>query len=271
LTSTASNPPPVLAADVGNSRIKYGWFTAEVPAAQGVWPVCREFTATALEAAVPVDLLRGWASQAKQLVLAGSNPRVMERIAGDWERQPGHQAWVLQDRRTLPLTVTVDSPDQVGLDRLLNAVAANALRPPGQAALVIDSGTATTVDLVTAEGEFAGGAILPGLALSAQALHHYTALLPLLSLTDLGPELPAPLGRNTRDALRSGIYWGQVGAIRQLVQLLSERHGIAAPWLLLTGGGAPWLGAQFPDVRQIPSLAMHGLALTAWSQQPISS
>jgi len=259
------SPPTLLAADVGNSRIKYGWFEAEAIGTNGAWPVCRQFTATPLDAPVPVEQLRAWAGESEpRLVLAGSNPEVVLRIAERWERQLGHRARVVCDRHALPLEVTVESPETVGLDRLLNAVAANALRPSDRAAIVIDSGTATTVDLITPRGAFAGGAILPGFALSAQALHHYTALLPLLSLTDLGPELPLPLGRNTREALRSGIYWGQVGAIRQIVQSLIDTLGLTTPWLLLTGGGAPWLGEQFPGVRQIPSLAMHGLVLTVW-------
>jgi type III pantothenate kinase len=264
------SPPSLLAADVGNSRVKYGWFVAEASGTNGAWPVCQQFTATPLDAPVPVEQLRDWAEEPQpRLVLAGSNPDVVNRIARDWEDYPGQQSRVICNRSDLPLQVTVESPETVGLDRLLNAVAANALRPSGRAAIVIDSGTATTVDLITAHGEFAGGAILPGLALSAQALHHYTALLPLLSLSDLGPELPAALGRNTREALRSGIYWGQVGAIQQLVKSLIDTEGLAAPWLLLTGGGAQWLGEQFPGVRQIPSLAMHGLVLTAWQQDSV--
>lgn len=274
MTTEIDSQPAVLAADVGNSRVKYGWFLPSREESQP-WPECREFTATPLEAPVPVERLRQWqAHRDGGLVLAGSNPQVMERIAQEWQRGSGQPAWVLRDRRQLPLTITVDSPETVGLDRLLNAVAANALRPREQPAIVIDSGTATTVDLITSRGEFAGGAILPGFALSAQALHHYTALLPLLSLADLGPELPNALGRNTRAALRSGIYWGQVGAIRELIRGLSavcaenaggEHPPHSPPWLLLTGGGAPWLASQFPGVRQIPSLALHGLVLTAWS------
>jgi len=71
------------------------------------------------------------------------------------------------------------------------------------------------------------------------------------------------LGRNTRDALRSGIYWGQVGAIRSIVKALKTTTK-TAPWLVLTGGGARWLSSQFPEVQVVPSLGMHGLTLTAW-------
>lgn len=254
--------PPLLAIDVGNSRIKYGWFVEDVASERRTWPVCRQFTATAVTQPTPWDILRDWTNPLScPVTVAGSNPAVVERIATHWQATTGLRPWVVRDRSRLPLTIDVDAPDKVGLDRLLNAVAVNELRPLSQPAIVIDSGTATTIDYLSAEGVFRGGAILPGFALSSQALHHYTALLPQLSLGDLGPDEPQPLGRNTRDALRSGIYWGQVGAIRELVAALS---GGTSPWLVLTGGGAAWLSSQFPSVPVIPSLAMHGLTLTAW-------
>jgi len=258
-------PSPLLAIDVGNSRIKYGWFVPENSRTGRAWPMCQSFTATTLEAPTPWDQIRGWADPlACPVAVAGSNPAVVERVATHWEATTGRRPGVVRDRSRLPLTVAVDAPDKVGLDRLLNAVAANELRPADQSALVIDSGTATTVDLLSADGVFRGGAILPGFALSSQALHHYTALLPQLSLADLGPDEPAPLGRNTREALRSGIYWGQVGAVRELIARID---GAPAPWLVLTGGGAAWLSPQFPDAPVVPSLAMHGLVLTAWRNE----
>jgi type III pantothenate kinase len=146
------------------------------------------------------------------------------------------------------------------------------LRPVNRPAIVVDSGTATTVDWISADGAFCGGAILPGFALSAEALHRYTALLPKLGLGDLGPDVPVALGKNTEAALRAGIFWGQVGAVRQIVAELCRQEARPlpdsgdeqAPWLLLTGGGAAWLASQFPRAPHVPSLAMYGLVLAAW-------
>jgi type III pantothenate kinase len=257
-----TSPPAILAIDVGNSRIKYGWFAAEPSSSGRIWPACKAFRATTLEAATPWDQIRDWTDPlATSVAIAGSNPAVVERVATHWEATTGRRPWVIRDRSPLPLTVDVDFPEKVGLDRLLNAVAANELRPAERPAIVINSGTATTVDFVNCDGTFCGGAILPGFALSSQALHRYTALLPQLSLADLGPDQPHALGRNTRDALRSGIYWGQVGAIRELVAKLS---GQESPWLILTGGGSAWLSPQFPGAPIVPSLAMHALVLIAW-------
>jgi type III pantothenate kinase len=107
----------------------------------------------------------------------------------------------------------------VGIDRLLDAVAANRLRHPAAPAVVVDVGTAITVDLVAADGSFQGGAILPGIAMSARALHAFTDLLPLVDVRELSSP-PPPLGTSTVAALQSGLFWGAVGAIRQLLEIL---------------------------------------------------
>ncbi len=85
---------------------------------------------------------------------------------------------------------------------------------------MIDVGSSVAVDLVSAEGAFEGGAILPGIAMSARALHDYTDLLPQIPMSELGVP-PAALGTATIPALRSGLYWGAVGAMRELIARLS--------------------------------------------------
>lgn len=263
----------VLAVDVGNSRIKYGWFEPETGTTGSAWPRCAQFTATSLAAPIPWETLQTWTDvTSARVAIAGSNPVLVQETAQQFRGRCGNPLFVLSTRADLPVTVDVDFPEKVGLDRLLNAVAANALRLVSRPAIVVDSGTATTVDWINAEGTFCGGAILPGFALSAEALHRYTALLPKLGLSDLGPEIPAALGKNTEAALRGGIFWGQVGAVRQIVEELCHRDqrplpgsvDDRAPWLLLTGGGASWLSSQFPFAPHVPSLAMYGLVLAAW-------
>ena len=80
----------------------------------------------------------------------------------------------------LPLEVRLERPDMVGIDRLVDAVAVNRLRDAGRPAVIVDVGTAITVDLVSADGAFLGGAILPGIQMSARAMHEFTDLLPLV-------------------------------------------------------------------------------------------
>ena len=284
------SPSPLLAIDAGNSRLKFGLFEpAGASDSTRVWPECRQFVAVHADEAVPWDVLSGWldssmtsGATARRSAISGTNPRAVERLLAGWAKQGWPAPFVVRDHTTIPVAVDVDAPEKVGLDRLLAAVAANALRPADRAAIVIDSGTATTVNYISAQGTFCGGAILPGLEMSANALHHYTALLPLLPVHELGGDEPIAPGRHTREAIRNGLLWGQVGAIRELIRQLCLRRGhdlptfeasfestgsrssSPAPWLVLTGGGGPVLSPHFPGVMRLASLGMHGLVLTAW-------
>jgi type III pantothenate kinase len=268
-------PHSLLAIDAGNSRIKFGLFSASAtPEGVGAWPECTEFLAIPVDEPVPIEVLRRWTQDgAIRAVISGSNPPVVERVLAGW--QLGKEPLTVRNYHAIPVVAKVDFPEKVGLDRLLNAFAVNAIRPASRPAIVIDSGTATTVDFVSAAGDFCGGAILPGMELSAKALHQYTALLPLLPVQDLSTVPVAP-GRNTRDAIRNGLFWGQVGAIRELIRQICQQQGCAVPGdasageesrtplLVLTGGGGPVLSPQFPAAQRVASLGMHGLVLTAW-------
>ena len=202
----------ILAVDVGNTRTKIGFFAFESPDADRL-PECLRFLAIPHGEEIPWESLAGWTSPEKSRVaIAGSHPSRMAELRNELQQHGWGAAWPLTDRSVIPLAIDVDEPEKVGIDRLLNAVAANVLRPADRAAIVIDTGTAATVDFLSADGRFCGGAILPGFALSAQALHAYTALLPSLTVRELANEPPLAVGRNTSDAIRSGVYWGHAGA-----------------------------------------------------------
>ena len=178
----------------------------------------------------------------------------------DWLRSNRPQDRVaLLAAGDLPLAVELPRPDMVGVDRLLDAVAANVLRPADRAAVIVDVGTAITVDLVSRAGAFCGGSILPGIAMSARALHEFTDLLPLLDISELdGP--PLALGDSTEAALRSGLFWGAIGAIRQLIEQLA---GDEEPLVILTGGAGPVVaGLLGRSVQWAPHLTLCGIVLT---------
>lgn len=254
--------PPLLAIDVGNSRIKFGLFERDAPAAAGQLPRCAESVAIASDGVIPWNSIRAWPEIAAAFsVIAGTNPRGIAHVVDSWPEELGPRPVVLDDGTRLPITIRVDEPRKVGIDRLLIAVAADVIRPAGEPAIVVSAGTATTVNFVSSDGAFEGGAILPGFQLSAKALHHYTALLPMLSIEELASEPHEPLGRNTRAALRSGLFWGQLGAVRELIARLGEGH--VHVHLLLTGGGAELLSPHLPQARLERHLALQGIALVA--------
>jgi type III pantothenate kinase len=169
----------------------------------------------------------------------------------------------LLDYPHLPLTLAIEHPQTAGLDRLAAAVAVNRLRRPGQPAIVVDFGTAITVDAVSADGTFLGGAILPGPKLSATALAAGTSQLPPVGATFTGP--PPAIGKSTEPAIRSGIFWGAVGAVRALIEKTVEELG-SPPLIAITGGGAEVLLPHIDPTGEyvhVPHLVLSGIALAA--------
>jgi type III pantothenate kinase len=163
--------------------------------------------------------------------------------------------------RDLPIRARVDFPDRVGLDRLAAAVAANLIRTRSRPAIVIDAGSAITVDLVAADGAFEGGVILPGFRMSAEAL--YGADLLPLAVWSPDEEPPIVVGKNTEGAIRSGLFWGAVGAVREIVNRTSAGLD-TPPEVFVTGGDLRQLTQQLGDeVTFVPHMVLAGIAVAA--------
>jgi type III pantothenate kinase len=183
------------------------------------------------------------------------------------------EAWVVRHRSAdayhrlahtdLDLQIAVEHPQRVGMDRLVAAVGANRLRDRDRAAVVVDAGTAVTVDLVDAAGAFQGGVILPGLAMTGRALSLDTDALPLVAFPP-DAEPPEVVGKSTEAAIRSGLFWGTVGAVRECVERMRERLA-EAPQLFITGGDArrmaPLLGGE---ARFVEHLVLGGVVIASW-------
>jgi type III pantothenate kinase len=268
-----------LAVDIGNARIKLGLFVGDYSA--GLPEPVR--TLPLLGDAPELDQITPWLADAAHENLtwwiASVNRPAATRLL-DWLHT--HRR---ADRVTLlaagdvPLEVRVERPDMVGVDRLVDAVAVNRLRDPNRAAVIVDVGSAITIDLVSADGAFRGGAILPGIAMSARAMHEFTDLLPLVDVTELADAPPPALGTATEPAMQAGLFWGAVGAIRELIEQLQGTAALAG-WggsstatpsegdcahrahVFLTGGAgstvAELLGA---DACHVPHLTLAGIAL----------
>jgi type III pantothenate kinase len=165
------------------------------------------------------------------------------------------EPFVLQAGVKTGLKVKYRNPHEVGADRIAGAIGAT-LRHPGANIIVVDCGTATTLDVVTANGDYLGGAILPGVGISVETLAGRTAKLPTVEITK-----PATaLGRSTVESIQSGVYHGHVGAIRRLVEELTrEAFGDEPRTVIGTGGFARLLIAERLFDEVIPELVLLGL------------
>jgi type III pantothenate kinase len=187
-----------------------------------------------------VDDMGGWEQLARDWGLtagvvwavATSNPDRRDLFM-EWAATRGDSTQVIETYRDVPIRVNIDEPDRVGIDRLLNAFAAAARVKPGQPAIIVDAGSAVTVNLLDESGAFAGGAIFPGMRLMALALHEHTAKLPLVDAAGAMPD--GPPGKNTEAAMRLGIVHAVAGGIDALIRATATRCEIA-PRLFLTGG-----------------------------------
>jgi type III pantothenate kinase len=179
-------------------------------------------------------------------------------------REAGIIAAVRLDHACCPgLSISYPNPSEVGPDRLANGIGAQVVC--GAPAIVIDTGTATTFDLVTRAEGYIGGIIAPGPAMMTKYLHEKTALLPELSLEELKD--PGRIGRSTRDAMKLGCVVGYGGMIRALLARSREEfaaRGEEPPTVLATGGGTVvWHDQSDEPIEYVPHLSLLGLA-EAW-------
>lgn len=221
---------PHVVVDVGNTRIKWGRVAADGRSIAAT--VALSDDPVAWEAALAHWQMTGplcW-------VLASVQPQRAARLE-EWLGQRGDHIHLLTRAAQLPLVVKLPKPDHAGIDRLLNGVAAKGQLRPGQPAVLIDAGSAVTIDWLDEEHAFCGGAIAPGLDLTAEALHRYTALLPRVQVTLPIPRLPAD---GTIAAMQVGIFLAVSGGIREAVRLYAASSTVT-PRVFFSGGQAPLL------------------------------
>jgi type III pantothenate kinase len=153
----------------------------------------------------------------------------------------------------LPVEVRVDAPQEVGADRIVNTV--GAYRKYGPDLIVIDFGTATTFDVVAADGAYVGGVIAPGVNLSIEALHRAAARLPNIDVAR--PE--QVVGRDTLSCMRSGAYWGYVGLIEGVCARIDAERGVRST-VIATGGLSSLFAKATESIHHVdPDVTMRGL------------
>jgi type III pantothenate kinase len=153
------------------------------------------------------------------------------------------------------MPILYENPGEVGADRVVASV--GAFEKYGGPCIIVDFGTATTFDAVTAKGEYLGGAIAPGIQISAEALYLRTAKLPRIEVA----KPKKPIGKTTVTSMQSGIYFGYVGLVNNIIAEISREIG-AEPKIVVTGGFASQLGPeiQAPHHHE-PHLVLEGLRI----------
>jgi type III pantothenate kinase len=188
---------------------------------------------------------------------------IVSSVVPDWngvlaeaiEKTFGKSALFVEPGVKTGLPIRYENPHEVGADRIVNAVA--AAERFGAPVLVLDFGTATTFDVVSAKREYLGGVIAPGLAISAEALFRRAARLARVDVRK-----PAHLvGRNTQESVQAGLFYGYVGLVEGLVRRLRDEIGADAP-VVATGGLASVFRDELPFLTAVdPHLTLEGLRL----------
>lgn len=249
----------MMAVDIGNTQTVLGLFDGEEM--RGQWRVATEAHRTADELAVAFAALlelRGLElRQVEAMIVSSVVPaltRAYKHLAAEIFYVPFYG--VTTDMKT-GLENRYDDPAAVGADRIVNAVATG--RHYGFPAVIVDIGTATTVEAVDAGSNYLGGAILTGLNVALEALVSRTAKLPSV---DLEEPPPRAIATNTPDSIRSGFIYGYAGALDALIRRCREEMGAEDAHVIATGGPA---GAVVPYCKEIehfdPDLTLKGLRI----------
>ena len=228
----------LLAIDVGNTNTKFALWDGATW--RGQWRASTASTRTADEYAPWLAQLMGFQGLdfgvVKHCIISTVVPQALFNLRNLSRRYVGQEPMVIgEDGVDLGIPLRIDNPREAGADRLVNAVGAYIAH--GGPAIVIDSGTATTFDVIASDGGLEGVIIAPGINLSLQALHTAAARLPRVEIRR--PPQGVALGKNTIHAMQSGVFWGYVELIDGLVRRLQDEESVrlGAPLKVIATGG----------------------------------
>ncbi len=246
----------LLALDVGNTNTVLGLFDGEDLTTH--WRLTTHAGRTAVEVGMWLHQLLRWenvgpgdlADVAVSSVVPPIDPRLKEGIGRYLDRD----AFFVEPGIRTDMPLLVEAPQELGADRLCDAVAAYAEH--GGPCLVLDFGTAVTWEVVSPNGEYLGGVIAPGPGVTAEALSSRTAKLPSVAMAPP----PRVIGKGTVDSIQSGLFFGYLGLVEGVTRRILDELGEAT--VVATGG----LAAAFADHTELihhvePDLTLHGLRL----------
>jgi type III pantothenate kinase len=253
--------PLLLAVDISNTGIKFGIYPLDGGELRARWRIATVREKTADEyAMLLIELMRHQGlrlADVADTIISSVVPQLTS-IFGDLATQYlGREAMIVDHTMSLGVRLLVDNPWEPGTDRIISALATHRLY--GGPAIVIQFGTATSFDCVSAEGDFLGGAIAPGLGISAEALARAGARL---FQVELVPP-PSALGKNTVHTMQSGIVFGHVGLVEGLVtRLRAEMPGGERAKVVAHGGLADRIVRVTPCIDIVdPHLILRGLRI----------
>ncbi|MDI6710652.1 MAG: type III pantothenate kinase [Thermoanaerobacterales bacterium] len=247
----------LLVLDVGNTNITAGLFAGRELAAH--WRVSTRRAWTADECGLLLKQLlgdRGFTARDVAAVVAASvvpplNTVLEEAVHGYFNCEP----MVVGPGIRTGMPIKYENPRDVGADRIVNAVA--GFEEHGGPLVIVDFGTATTFDAVSAKGEYLGGIIAPGIGISCEALFSRAARLPRVELV----RPPAVIGRNTVHSMQAGIVFGFAGLVDNVVHRMRAELGGAAT-VLATGGEAALIAGESATIQHVdPFLTLKGLRI----------
>ncbi len=244
----------LLAIDVGNTNTVLGVFTGDK--LERSWRVKTDPRATADEMALMYRGLLADLPPVSGIVVCSTVPAVLRELRTMLERYyDGVPRVIVEPGVKTGVPLLFDNPKEIGADRIVNSLAAHHLY--GGAVVVVDFGTSTNFDVVSAKGEFLGGALAPGIEISVDALAARAAQLRKVEL--VRPR--SAIGKNTVEALQSGILYGFAGQVDGLVRRIVAELGGSAT-VVATGGLAPLVVAESETIDEHePDLTLIGLRL----------
>jgi type III pantothenate kinase len=247
----------LLAIEQGNTNTLFAVHDGEQWTAQ--WRAGTDSTRTADEYAVWLSQLLGMAGLAlgafDGCIISSVVPQSIFNLRNLARRYLHVEPLVIGENVDLGIPVRIDKPSEAGADRLVNAIGAHIVYPGDL--IVIDSGTATTFDVVAADGGMEGCAIAPGINLSMEALHRAAAKLPRVAIQK--PRGNTSIGKDTVAAMQSGVFWGYIALIEGLVQRIKDDWG--KPMTVIGTGGVASLfhGATDAIDHFDPDLTIRGM------------
>ena len=249
----------LLAIEQGNTNTLFAVHDGDTWIAQ--WRTATEASRTADEYAVWLTQLLSMRridlASLSGCIISSVVPQSIFNLRNLARRYLSVEPLVIGDNVELGSPVRIKKPSEAGADRLVNAIGAHLVYPGDL--IVIDSGTATTFDVIAADGAFEGGAIAPGINLSLQALHEAAAKLPRIAIQR--PDVV--IGRDTVTSMQSGVFWGYIALIEGLVDRIKAEWG--KPMTVVGTGGVASLfeGSTQSIDRFDPDLTIRGL-LEIW-------